>query len=80
MPPAKSFNEFDYNKYSLEYTDCWFLFDDYSEAAEYASSTLMDEDERGNVDEFVIVPLDTDKQVDVSLVYSVAFDGCIERH
>ena len=79
VAPTKEFNEFDYNKYSLDYTDQWFLFDDYSEAAEYASSTLMDAD-NNEITKFVIVPLDTDKQVDVSLVYSVAFNGYIEGY
>lgn len=75
VAPTQEFNEFD-----TDYTNDWFLFDDYSEAAEYASTVLMDADERGDVEEFVIVPLDTGKMINVSLVYTVAFNGCIEGH
>ena len=79
VAPAEEFNEFDCER-SLDYTHDWFLFDDYSDAANYASRVLMDADERGEVEEFVIVPLDTGKTVDVYLVCSVAFNGCIEGH
>lgn len=79
VAPAEEFNEFDTYR-SLDYTNNWYLFDDYSEAAEYTSRVLMDAHERGDVEEFVIVPLDTGKTVDVSLVCSVAFNGCIDGH
>ncbi len=78
VAPTKEFDAFDI-KYSLDCcTDKWFLFDDYSDAAEYASNTLMDADE--HVEKFLIIPLDTAKAVDASLVYTVAFDGCIEGY
>lgn len=79
VAPAEEFNEVDY-KYSLSHTEGWFLFDDYSNAADYVRKTLLDADERNSVEEFVIVPLDTGSQEDVSLVHTVAFNGCIEGH
>ena len=79
VAPSEEFNEFD-NKYSLSYTEGWFLFDDYSNAADYVRRTLLAPDERDDVEEFVIVPLDTDNTEDVSLVCTVAFNGCIEGH
>ena len=79
MPPAEDFNETE-NKYSLAYSEGWFLFDNYSDAADYASEILMDADRRGNVEEFVIIPLDTSKTVDVTLMCTIAFNGCIEGH
>ena len=80
VAPAEDFNEFDYNGYSLSYTNSWFLFDDYSKAADYVRRTLLDESERDGVEEFVIIPLDTEMQDDVSIVHTVAFNGCIEGH
>lgn len=79
VAPTQEFNEFD-NTYSLAYTEGWFLFDDYSKAADYVRRTLFDESERVGVEEFVIVPLDTDNTENVSLVHTVAFNGCIEGH
>lgn len=81
VAPTEEFNEFDYNGYSLDYTKGgWYLFDDYSDAAEYVRTILLDANKRGNVEEFVIIPLDTDETVDVSLVHTVSFNGCIERY
>lgn len=78
VAPTKEFNAFDI-KCSLDCcTDKWRLFDDYSDAADYARMVLMAADE--HVEEFVIIPLDTGKAVDASLVYTVAFDGCIEGY
>ena len=79
VAPTQEFNEFD-NTYSLAYTEGWFLFDDYSKAADYVRRTLLDADERDDVEEFVIIPLDTGNTEEVSLVCTVAFNGCIEGH
>lgn len=80
VAPTKEFNEFD-TELSLDCcTNKWRLFEDYSDAADYASEVLMDADRRGNVEEFVIIPLDTSKTVNVTLMCTIAFNGCIEEY